>query len=865
MYLQPYTLGLPLLSRRLLLACLCLAVTLSYLPALFVSIGPAGRESALRGSWRRGITLGTPVIDPNDGLTTESLGKLSADLWLHGQVPWWNPYSGIGLPLAAEMQSGSFFLPFTLLLHFPGAVVLLRLCLQLLSGVLTYLLLERLGVASTAAFAGALLYAWNGTFAWFQHSSIFPLPFLPLLLLGIEFTTREERRSRRWGPVLIAVAVAFSLYSGFPQTAYLNGILGVVWILARMVRVQASRRLAVLLRCAGAALCGLGLSAPLLLPFFEYLQRSAVQHNHFSGAALPPSGLLPLLLPYIYGPLEAFNGLVDKPDLLLDWGNIGGYLGLAVTILALAALCRRDHERTLRLSLGVFAVLVLARSIGALGTLHLFRLVPGNDMLAVFRYGTPASEMAVAILAALAINDWQTGAMRRRTVLAASVLSFALITIAIYLARDVLAPLASHGRIYWPWLASSLLVAGLMLLGVPHLFWRTPSVRRQSLLLALVAGEAAILFTVPMLAGARRLEVDQAPIEFLRAHLGLQRFFTTGPIVPNYNSYFQIASINHASLPIDKAWIEYLKANFDPALDAPTFSGAWPPPMLDREEMLRQHLPTLQDLGVRYVVTQRGEQALSRKQILPHAPEGKTQKRLQAGSSLEGELDGSSIQGGSVETIGTVLTTTAGKARGRLTVQLCRQQSCSQGSASLVGATDNASFYVELSPPLRVQPHETLRYKISYNSTDFPVTILLWPASGQLLVPEVTLGYQLEVNRPVRVFRDAVADIFEVPGTRPYFEADSGTCGLQPLSRESVRTRCEQPATLVRRELAYPGWSATLDTKTRLDLKAQGIFQTVLLPRGEHTIRFRYSPTHLPEALGTALAAGVGLLVLVLL
>ena len=174
-----------------------------------------GSDSGLRESGRRGFTLGSPVIDPNDGVTTEGLGALSADLWLQGEVPWWNPYNGVGLPLAAEMQSSSLFLPFVLLLHLPGGVVLLRLCLQLLGGALTLLLLEHLQVGRPAAFIGALAYAWNGTFAWFQHAAIFPLPFLPMLLLGIEWTASAQagggKGKSRWGPVGIAVAVAFSL------------------------------------------------------------------------------------------------------------------------------------------------------------------------------------------------------------------------------------------------------------------------------------------------------------------------------------------------------------------------------------------------------------------------------------------------------------------------------------------------------------------------------------------------------------------------------------------------------------------------------------------------------------------------------
>ena len=58
---------------------------------------------------------GLPYIDGNAGFTMQALGHLAALDWLHGHVPWWNPYEGVGAPLAGEMQSGAFF-PLTMLL-----------------------------------------------------------------------------------------------------------------------------------------------------------------------------------------------------------------------------------------------------------------------------------------------------------------------------------------------------------------------------------------------------------------------------------------------------------------------------------------------------------------------------------------------------------------------------------------------------------------------------------------------------------------------------------------------------------------------------------------------------------------------------
>jgi hypothetical protein len=67
-------------------------------PIWFVSGLTQG--SHLLSSW--------PFIDPNVGFNSEALGHLAAWDWVHGVVPWWNPYTGIGMPLAGELQPGAF-------------------------------------------------------------------------------------------------------------------------------------------------------------------------------------------------------------------------------------------------------------------------------------------------------------------------------------------------------------------------------------------------------------------------------------------------------------------------------------------------------------------------------------------------------------------------------------------------------------------------------------------------------------------------------------------------------------------------------------------------------------------------------------
>jgi hypothetical protein len=68
------------------------------------SVDPMHFLSRIESFHPQQLLSGYPFTDPNVGWTAQALGKLSADEWLSGRIPWWNSYSGVGLPLAAEMQ-----------------------------------------------------------------------------------------------------------------------------------------------------------------------------------------------------------------------------------------------------------------------------------------------------------------------------------------------------------------------------------------------------------------------------------------------------------------------------------------------------------------------------------------------------------------------------------------------------------------------------------------------------------------------------------------------------------------------------------------------------------------------------------------
>ena len=64
------------------------------LAVLGLSTNPIWFDSAAVIGTHGGLLSGLPYIDPNEGFTTQALGHLAAEDWLHGVIPWWNPYWG---------------------------------------------------------------------------------------------------------------------------------------------------------------------------------------------------------------------------------------------------------------------------------------------------------------------------------------------------------------------------------------------------------------------------------------------------------------------------------------------------------------------------------------------------------------------------------------------------------------------------------------------------------------------------------------------------------------------------------------------------------------------------------------------------
>lgn len=823
-------------------AVLMLVPVLLRCPAWLAGLqeSPAWAAAGLMLPGRPPILPGLPgFLDFNAGWTTQALGGLAAQQWLSGQVPWWDPFAGIGMPLAAEMQSSALFLPYVLLLALPGGTTLLALALQWTAGFSAWRLLARLGCVRVAAMAGALLFQLCAAFAWMGPPSNLPVAFLPLFLLGIERARSASLQGAGGGWRMTATAVALSLYAGFPETAYLDGLLALLWAVLRLAGLPRGRP-GFAARVAAGGAAGLLLAAPLLWPFLDLLKEASTglrEGISMSRLSIPLESAAQILLPYALGLPAGLSGEDATGRLVTVWGRSGGYLGMTLALAAVLGGTAPGPDRVVRGVLLGWAALFLARLFGVPGLSDLFRLVPFHDQVQIFRYSQAAWQLPCCILAACAVQHVRPGAFQARRAWAAAALLGAagvwLGWLAWPLAGTVpgLAPYLAWSA---AWAAASLLAGALAFAGA-----------RRRVVAAVLLADAALLFMVPLAAGRWRPRLDMASVRFLQENLGLHRFATLGPFQPNYGGLFGLASVNHNYLPVPSIWVRHVQAHLRPGADDALFTGNFPPDGPGRPTnaaLLAEHLDGYGSLGVRYVLAPAGPSPF--RPAPPRMQGAPTAFALESGAALSGTLP---PQPAPVTGVAVTIGTYKGSSTGVLALTLCGPSRCATGTRSAAGAPDNQPLEITLD----TAAGDTAAGDTAADA-GVPLAWTLRHVAGSAVgiwrwngpdgpAPELTVRHAPSAGSPARVHAGAVMDIYEVPGPAPYLSVTGGPCALLVQDRTRLHASCGSAATLLRRELMMPGWTVRINEVTGVPEQA-GPFQAVALLAGDSQVEFRYRP-----------------------
>jgi hypothetical protein len=326
-----------------------------------------------------------------------------------GLVPLWNPYSFLGTPFLANLQSTLLYLPNVLFLIFGaahgfGVSAIFHLAM---GGLCMLALLRTLGLRPAAGVLGALVFMFNGyTVAWLEYPtlSLWTFMWLPGILLCYERALQQPRSA--W-PALCALLVGMQFLGGHLQiSSYLMLAFG-IYALVRAIALRSPRSVGALLLALAPVVFGLALAAAQVLPTME-LARYSGRVAHGAGAAVktafPLAHFILYLVPNFFGNPAHYNywGNYRDPS-AINFFETAAYVGILPLVLAVWSL-RRWREQ----SFAFFAVLTVVVVLAAVGSpvyYALYAVLPGFRELAGLGRILCLAAFGIAGLAAMGLDD----------------------------------------------------------------------------------------------------------------------------------------------------------------------------------------------------------------------------------------------------------------------------------------------------------------------------------------------------------------------------------------------------------------------------------------------------------------------------
>ena len=335
-----------------------------------------------------------------------------------GRLPLWNPYQGLGRPLMAN-PNHLVLQPATLFLLGFGVdrALVLGLLTALGLGLFgTYLLLRDLSVTQPAAVLGAFAFGLSGLYLSLGNlpNLMVSASWIPLCLY---WARKFANRPSPGRSVLAALALGLLWSTGEAASLFTFFLIAPILVLAPTApvredeTVQGASPARRLLRLSMLSGTGLLLAAIQWIPFLELVRRSrrgtGFPYEVASQWSLAPLRLVEFLIPGLFGAPTSM-------DIRKYWGlghfDTGFPLLLSVytgvLVLFLAGVCLFRHRTRWTAWLWGAAALSLLLSLGKFSPLHrlLFEWVPG---FATIRYPIRfllAGQMALALLAAIGLD-----------------------------------------------------------------------------------------------------------------------------------------------------------------------------------------------------------------------------------------------------------------------------------------------------------------------------------------------------------------------------------------------------------------------------------------------------------------------------
>lgn len=381
----------------------------TFLPLNMPSVTPTGTyESVPKG----GLTNYTLDLLGSSGGDL-AWGRYTAKALSEGEIPYWNPYQGLGAPFLAEGGTAVLYPPNVLRLVLPpkywDAIGLLHL---LLTCLFIYFLAREMGQRRGSAIAAAAAMLANGFYLGYlpTNAVIETITWVPLLLYGAERTLRD--RSAWAGFVPILLAVFFIGTGGHPGPAVFTIVGFAAYVALRIAGEIGIRRQVI--RLAAPCFIGAMLSAPSWIQESAYVLSNADSFQTYKPLVLQWYQLPALVFPYVFGPIHTSSLFADGRFADTSYWYFGWIAPVAV-FLALAGLirgCARQDSSVIAMGVVIavfvlwalnvfpFNLLRLLPVFQRLNTAYIFGL-PGILLCALAGYGTNAMQDATRL-------EWRT-------------------------------------------------------------------------------------------------------------------------------------------------------------------------------------------------------------------------------------------------------------------------------------------------------------------------------------------------------------------------------------------------------------------------------------------------------------------------
>ena len=355
------------------------AAMLALAPALHhgLSLGPYDILS------QSGLTQASGIT-PRNSASGDQIAEMipwSSLAWTQvhaGHLPLWNPFSGLGLPLAFNWQSAVFSLPVVISYAFPlhlayTAQIIVTL---VIAGTGAYALARVLHVGAIGCATAGTIYELSGSFmGWLGWPHAAVMSWAGWLFAVAILLVRGKNRTRNIA--LFAVIFALAIYSGQPEILTILAVSVIVFVLTMViVNARATHNLRAslppLVALFIAVVAGTALGAPLALPGLQVLSRSTRNSGTLLaqtevGKALPPHDLVHLLV-------QGYNGLpiagsqVFGDAVYFDTAAYVGVIGFALAVLGVVWGRRRPEVVAFAVLTVVTLAIVFAPPVEALAT-----------------------------------------------------------------------------------------------------------------------------------------------------------------------------------------------------------------------------------------------------------------------------------------------------------------------------------------------------------------------------------------------------------------------------------------------------------------------------------------------------------------